>query len=208
MPGRCVLGCTMLVAALACRGPEAGPLALVPPETSQALKVLETTYGLRLPPPLALTVRKPEPNGPGRFHLVVQAPGWSLEGVLETLAVRTEAGPASTAFDWELPADRVGDYAGGAGWSLPLRLSKGGDHRPLIIQAKATQGRTGERAHEAAEIVSLLPIAAVVIETPPTTGSKWRLFGARCRSPLASRCIGPTATATRYFLTQRPYRIR
>jgi len=153
------LGWILLAGALACRGRE--PLTV--PGDPEPQRVLRSQYGLPLAPPVGLSIRKPRPGDPGRFHLVVHEPGWSLSAVLEPIQVRTLEGPAETAFDWELPAARVADRTG-SGWPMLLRLTRGNDHRPLVVLCEPTPGKAGEKLQDTLVGISWIP--ALVIAAP------------------------------------------
>lgn len=131
----CLPALALLLTLAACKSPKIEFEARKAAADAKAVKLLQDQYGLPGPPPLKLEVSKAGEAAPGVFRLVVEEPGWSLDLPLERRRVEPVQGPSRTIFTWELPARRVKNELDSEGGPMPLLLdlSKGQDHRALVV---------------------------------------------------------------------------
>lgn len=140
-----VLFALLLAFAPGCRAPFAPMRTWGEQESGAAVGILHRDYRLPAPPDCALQVSRTEIKGPGHFTLAVRGSGWRLDDPLEPLAAQTREGPGETVFTWDLSLAAVTrDDAAMYADQLLLHLSRGKDHRALVIPRRATRGRAEE----------------------------------------------------------------
>lgn len=138
---------------------------------TQAMQILHEEYRLPSAPVSDLKVQKVKASAPGKFRMVVKAPGWEADAPLESVEIHRQADPSETVFTWELPAKRVSNWLDGkdAKPHFLLHLWKGQDHRPVTIPSLVTSGRSGEWA-------GMILFGGVAIVTTPVWLPSWLII--------------------------------